>query len=367
MKVAIVHDWLVGGGAERVVQELHKLYPEAPIYTSYCSPEWRRKLDNKVVTGYLQRWPFSKLRKFLPVLRLHWFSHLDLSGYDVVISSAGNGEAKAIRCREGTLHICYCHTPTHYYWRHYDQYMRNPGFGAFNSLARVGLRLLVAPLRRRDFQAAQRVDYFIANSTHIQSDIKEYYSRDSTVIHPPLQLERFLNDKAPVERHGLITIGRLTPYKRVDLIVEACSQLGVPLTVVGKGSELEHLKFLAGPTITFDSQASDAAVENYLRSAKVFLFAAYEDFGITPVEAIAAGTPVIAYQAGGALDYVEDGKTGLFFKHQAAASLTEAIERFDSKDFSAQYLQAFAKQFDSSIFRTKMRAFIASHKEKGQA
>lgn len=150
LKVAIVHDWLVGGGAELVVQEMHRMFPEAPIYTSYCSDEWRQKLDGKVVTGWLQRWPFSKLRKYLPLLRIWWFTHLDLSEYDLVISSSGNGEAKGVRVPSTTTHICYCHTPTHFYWRHYDQYLRHPGFGICNPLARLGLRLLVGPLRRWD-------------------------------------------------------------------------------------------------------------------------------------------------------------------------------------------------------------------------
>src|SRR3990167_8961662 len=165
-KVAIVHDWLYGGGAEKVVEQLHTLYPDSPIYTSYCTDEWRKRLDNKVVTGYLQNWPFSRLRKFLPLLRQWWFARLDLSDYDLIISSTGNGEAKFAR---GKKHICYCHSPPHFYWRKYESYLRNPGFGAFDWLARIGLKLFVKPLRKRDYNAAQQVDAFIANSTHIQA------------------------------------------------------------------------------------------------------------------------------------------------------------------------------------------------------
>ena len=156
-KIAIVHDWLYGGGAEKVVLEIHKLYPEAPIYTSFCTDEWRRKLDNQVVTGYLQRWPFAKLRRFLPLLRQWWFARLDLGQYDIILSSSGNGEAKfARKSRPEQLHICYCHTPTHFYWRHYDEYIKRPSFRP-RWLARLGLKTLVRPLKKRDFAAAQQL------------------------------------------------------------------------------------------------------------------------------------------------------------------------------------------------------------------
>ena len=146
LKVAIVHDWLVGGGAEKVVEQLHVMFPDAPIYTSYCTDEWRDRLDNKVVTGWLQH--FGKLRKFMALGRIWWFEHLDLSEYDLVISSSGNGEAFAVKTRPDTLHVNYCHSPTHYYWRHYDTYIARPGFGVFDPLARLELRLIVGPLRK---------------------------------------------------------------------------------------------------------------------------------------------------------------------------------------------------------------------------
>lgn len=356
LKVAIVHDWLVGGGAERVVYELHQMFPDAPIYTSYCTNEWRKKLDHKVVTGFLQKWPFSKLRKFLPVLRIWWFTHLDLSGYDLVISSSGNGEAKGVKVPDGTKHICYCHTPTHFYWRHYDQYLKEPGFGIFNPAVRLCLKILAGPLRRWDLKAAQRPDVFIANSNHIKSDIKKYYGRDAVVIHPPIDIARFTNTNQ--NRQGFITIGRQVPYKRIDLIVKACSDLALPLTVVGRGPEHKKLVSLAGPSITFDDHASDKDVTRYMANAEAFIFAAFEDFGITPVEAMASGTPVIAYGAGGALDYVDDGVSGTLFKEQTAASLTRTLKAFHANSFNHQAVAKQAAKFSPEVFQQKISKLI---------
>jgi len=356
LRVAIVHDWLIGGGAERVVQALHEMYPDAPIYTSYCTDEWRQRLDNKVVTGFLQRGPFPKMRKFVGPLRIWWFSHLDLSAYDLVISSSGNGEAFGVHVPNGT-HVCYCHTPTHYYWRYYDQYLRRPGFGLFDPLARFGLRLLVGPLRRWDYRAAQRVHHFIANSTHIQNDIKQYYGRNAVVIHPPVDVERF--EKATAfERRGFVTVGRLVPAKHVDIIVQACTQLNVPLTVIGKGPEYDALKHMAGPTVTMAGFIPDDDIPLCMAGAEAFIFASQDDFGITPVEAMAAGTPIIAYKAGGALDYVVEDKTGVFFNEQTTDALVAALQSFTRKQLTSNDMQQTAKAFSPKIFKQKMQQFI---------
>jgi glycosyltransferase involved in cell wall biosynthesis len=359
-KVAIVHDWLVGGGAERVVHELHRMFPDAPIYTSYCTEEWRQRLDGKVVTGFLQRWPFSRLRKFVGVLRIWWFTHLDFAGYDLVISSSGNGEAKGIKVPDGVLHIAYCHSPTHYYWRHYNEYMKHPGFGILDPLARLGLRLLIGPLRRWDYTAAQRPHYFIANSTHIQADIKTYYGRDSVVIHPPIDIGRF-SVPEPAERRGFVIAGRHVPQKRMDLAVIACTRLGVPLTVIGDGPERRRLMQLAGPTVTFTGRVTDAEMPGYFAKAQAFIFPSLEDFGIVPVEAMAAGTPVIAYKAGGAFDYVESGKTGIFFSEQTVGSLSKALQAFDAASFDHQTVRNKAVGFSPEAFTTRMHDFIAGH------
>jgi glycosyltransferase involved in cell wall biosynthesis len=357
-RVAIVHDWLIGGGAERVVQALHDMYPDAPIYTSYCTPEWRDRLDGKVVTGYLQHWPFAGLRKFVGVLRIWWFSSLDLSGYDLVISSSGNGEAFGVRVKPGTTHICYCHTPTHYYWRHYDQYLSQPGFGVFNPLARLALKLLVGPLRKWDYRAAQRPDYFIANSTHIQSDIAQYYNRKAEVIHPPIDIARFETAAANTNRHGFVTAGRQVPAKRTDLIVQAATKLNVPLTVIGRGPEHAHLKKMAGSSVTFRDDVSDAEMPALLAAAEAFVFASYDDFGIVPIEAMAAGTPVIAFRAGGALDYIVPGKTGEFFDEQTVPSLRHALRTFDPGHYKSSTVKHAAAEFSPEVFRSKMRQFI---------
>lgn len=358
LRVAIVHDWLVGGGAERVVFELHQLFPDAPIYTSYCTDEWRRRLDNKVVTGWLQYWPFAKLRKFIPFLRIWWFTHLKFDDYDLVISSSGNGEAKGVRVPEGTTHVCYCHSPTHFYWRHYGEYLNRPGFGFFDPLARLGLRILVGPLRGWDLKAAQRSNYFIANSTHIQADIKKYYGRDSVVIYPPINVERFSRVTSQ-ERSGFVTMGRQVPYKHVDLIIAACNELALPLRVIGRGPDHHRLASMAGPTITFLTDVRDEDMPNQLAGAEAFLFAAFEDFGVAPVEAMATGTPVIAYKAGGALDYVINGKTGLFFDEQTITALMKVLANFKPKTFSAREIQAHAEVFSAEKFRSNIASFLS--------
>lgn len=337
------------------------MFPDAPIYTSYCTDEWRQRLDNKVVTGFLQRWPFSRLRKYAGVLRIWWFTHLDFSGYDLVISSSGNGEAKGVRVPEGTRHICYSHAPTHYYWRHYEQYLKHPGFGIFDPLARLGLRVLVGPLRRWDLRAAQRPDYFIANSTHTQAEIKRFYGRDATVIYPPIDVSRFAAAKHTGQRAGFVTAGRQTPYKRTDIIVAACTKLGLPLTVIGRGPEHSRLVAMAGPTVQFLTNVTDDEMPGHFARAQAFLFAAYEDFGVTPVEALAAGIPVVAYRAGGALDYVQEGKTGLFFEQQTEKALCEALRTFKPEDFDEYTIRDCAAAFSPEVFAASVRKYIAKH------
>ncbi|MNQ73687.1 GDP-mannose-dependent alpha-(1-6)-phosphatidylinositol monomannoside mannosyltransferase [compost metagenome] len=363
-KVAIVHDWLYGGGAEQVVEQLHLLYPDAPIYTSYCSPEWRKKLDGVVVTGYLQRWPFAKLRRFLPLLRQWWFKSLNFDDYDLVISSSGNGEAKFVTTKRKTQHICYCHIPTHFYWSKYEEYLAHPSMRPY-WLVRLGLRLLVKPLRKNDYKAAQSVDSFIANSTHTQKQIKQYYNRDSTVIFPPVDTSKF---SALVTQRSLetpaapryIVWGRHVP----DLAIAACNELKLPLTVLGSGPETPVLKNLAGPTVTFTGRVSDEELKHHILKADAFLFPAEEDFGIAPIEALSAGLPVIAYKAGGALDYIHDGINGLFFEQQTTDSLIDALKRHQALTFETRAVTKSADAFSKQQFAQAMSDYLARITER---
>ncbi len=360
MKVAIVCEWLTGiGGAERVVLEVHRMFPDAPIYTSQYDPkkiDWFADAD--VRTGWLQALP-AWLKKFLPVLRAWYFSRLDLTEYDLVITCNYGAEAKAVKTKPGA-HICLCNAPTHYYWSRYESYLQNPGFPrGFNWLARLGLRVLVAPLRRWDYKAAQKPDYMIAISSHIAAEIKKYYDRTTdATIYPPVDTARFRR-VAKTKREGFVIAGRQTPYKRVDLAVKACTRLGVPLTVIGDGPDHARLRKLAGQSVTFVGQLVDhEALAEHFAAAEAFIFPGLDDFGITPVEAMAAGTPVIAYKAGGALDYVIPGKTGLFFEKQTVDSLVDALRSFDSSKFSAKDIAASTDTFSNEQFQKNLRNFI---------
>lgn len=362
MKIAIVHDWLYGGGAEKVVEALHELYPDAPIYTSYCTDEWNAKLHNKVITGYLNKWPFSALRKFLPALRQQWFKSLDLGYYDVVISSCGNGEARFVLpkkpCGQKPIHFAYTHSPTHFYWRKYDEYIKNPGFRP-KWLVRLALRLGVSHLRKADWQAAQYPDVLVANSHHIQADIKRFYNRDSEVIHPPVDIDRF----SAQNMHGdyYIMWGRHVPYKRFDIAIKACTQLSKKLIIIGDGPETPTLKKLAGPTVEFRGRVDEAELQSLASHARAFLFPGEEDFGIAPVEAMASGLPVIAYRSGGALDYVSEGQSGLFFNEQTVESLCDALTKFEALSFDSMAVRKYAQPFARDAFKQKISALIDSH------
>lgn len=371
LKIAIVCDWLTGtGGAERVVLELHRLFPEAPIYTSQYdrNPDtWYGETwfsDAEVRTPWLQRLP-KKLKKFLPVLRAYCFSRLDLSEYDLVIISSG-AEAKAVKTGSKTKTILYCHAPTHYYWSRYNDYMKHPGFGAFNPLARIGLFALVRPLRKWDYKAAQKPDFIVANSTHTQSEIKKYYDRESVVVYPPVDTARFQSAdtpqatsepqaaagiQPPADRYGFVVAGRQTPYKRIDLAVEACSNLNLPLTVIGNGPEHNNLTASAGQSVRFLPKVRDVDMPYHFQRAAGFIFPGTDDFGIVAVEAMSAGTPIIAYKAGGALDYVKPGVTGEFFEHQSVDSLMSALKTYKPKNYDNLIVKAEADRYNIEQFK----------------
>jgi glycosyltransferase involved in cell wall biosynthesis len=221
------------------------------------------------------------------------------------------------------------------------------------------LWLLVRPLRRWDYKAAQRADYYAANSTHIQRDIKKYYGRDSVVIHPPVDIKRFTVPE-PKKREGFVIVSRHVPQKKIDVAVRACNQLGLPLKIIGTGPETDNLKKIAGPTVQFTGFIPEDEVPKIVASAQAFIFPALDDFGVVPVEAMAAGTPVIAYKAGGALDYVQKGKTGAFFSEQTPESLAKTLKSFDSKQFKPANIRTFAESFSPEAFQKSMRQFVQS-------
>ncbi len=363
-RVVIVADWLTNmGGGENVVLALAEAFPGAPIYTSVYTPETMpafKKYD--VRTTYLQNLPgpFRKLHKFFPMLRVHAFKQHDLSEFDVIISSS-SAESKQVRkTRPGQVHICYCHTPIRYYWSHYDEYKNDPGFGKLNWLVRLAMPLIVPGLKRADYEAAQRVDVFVANSTEVQKRITRYYGQPSTVVYPPVDVDRFEPKRDRADYY--VTLGRQVPYKHHDLAVQAATKLGVPLKVFGNGSEHERLLSLAGPTIEFYTDrfgdASDAAVNHALNEAKGFIFPAEEDFGIVQVEALAAGAPVIGYAKGGTLDIVQEGESGVLFAEQTVESVANAVKRAEKIDFHPSTLRRKSRRFDKGLFITKMRTIV---------
>lgn len=366
-KIAIVADWLTSyGGAERVVVALHEAFPTAPIYTSVYEPEpaLAEALAGATIrTTWIQRFPHSlrRFHKWFPVIRVWAFRALDLSDYDVILAST-IAESKHVRkTRPDQVLISYCHTPVRYYWSHYKDYKKDPGFGHHNWIVRLLIPLFVPGQRKLDFAAAQKVDVFIANSTEVQKRIQQYYKRPSTVVHPPVEVDRF--EPARTRGDYYVALGRQVPYKRIDLAVAAATQLGIPLRVYGNGSEHQRLVAMAGPTVQFFTDrfgnASDSVVAASLNGAKGYLFPAEEDFGIVQAEALASGTPVIAYGRGGALDIVQDGESGVLFDSQSVTSLVAAIKKAESITFLPGTLRRKAKRFDKGLFITKIRQVVA--------
>lgn len=366
-KTALVVDWLTEGfgGGERVIKAVHDMFPDAPIYTSQYRPEktgWLGTAD--VRTGWLNALPVS-LRRFTPFLRQRYFARLDLSGYDLVISITG-AEAKAVKTREGALHVSYMHAATQYYWTLYEQYMDDPGFGWLNPLARFMLRVLIRPLRNADYAAAQQPNIVIANSTYVQAEIKKYYDRDSTVVWPNVDVASVRSvPKQTTERDGFIIACRQAVWKRVDLAILAALKTGKKLTVVGDGPEHARLVELAGGSanITFlPSYDGVASIVQHMRSAKAFIFPSLEPFGIVAVEALAAGTPVIALKKGGSLDFIHEGENGVFFDEQTTDSLAAAMQEFEKYQFNEEVVAHSAEPFAESAFKQRLKEII----DKGQ-
>ena len=356
MKVALVHDYLIqDGGAERVLLVLHEIWPDAPIFTLYHDPKRVGPAFDgmDIRPSILQKMPFA-LRHYkwtLPLMPAAT-EYYDLSGFDVVISST-SAFAKGVITRPDTLHICYCHTPTRYLWTDTQEYVASLRLGP---LMRRFVLSFLSRLRVWDRLAADRVDRFVANSETVAERIRKYYRRDSVVIHPPVETRRLSPTGLPGEYY--LAGGRLVPYKRIDLVVEAFNNLGLPLRVFGEGPELEKLKASAKPNIIFVGKVSEKEKSELYRNAIAYIHPQEEDFGITAVEAMAAGRPVIAYRRGGATETVVDGETGEFFDEQSADALARAVRRLRPADFDHTVIRRHAEKFSKEIFVAKMKEFV---------
>jgi glycosyltransferase involved in cell wall biosynthesis len=357
-RLALVHDWLNQiGGAEDVLATLQQHYPNAPIFTSIYDaarmPAAYRAWDIRPL--WLDRLPsiYRHHQPYLPLYPLAWHGlHLSKHDYDVVLS---NKSGFCHGLHTDALHICYCLAPTRYVWQ-LEHYLAREGLGGAVHMA---LKPLVALLKRWDYAAAQRVDAFIAISSEIQTRIRQYYDRDSVIIYPPVETERFVPSTQPPDDYFLI-VSRLIPYKRIDLAVQAATRLGVRLKVGGKGRDLERLKAMAGETVEFLGFVPDEQLPELMARCRAFLFPGLEDFGITPVQAQAAGRPVIAYGGGGALDTVLPDVGGVLFEAQTVESLMAAMAHFDPDRYQTAAMRAHALRFDQRVFVRELEAFLAT-------
>lgn len=362
MKVALVHDLLVQyGGAEKALKALEEIYPQAPIFTLVFNQNKMSRFfdDRKIKTSFLQNLPFGKsaYRWYLPLMPTATESY-NLMDYDLVISSS-SAFAKGVITSEQTLHICYCHTPTRYLWTDTHQYVAGlscPG------VIKKFIPLTLNKLRLWDYLFAKRPDYFIANSENVQRRIKKFYGGESFVIQPPIEIEKFRIS----ENHGnyFLTGGRLVPYKRFDLTIEAFNRLGLPLKIFGVGPQYADLKKMAKANIEFLGFVNEKDLAELYSQCLAFIHPQVEDFGITAIETMASGRPVIAYGAGGALESVKNNETGLFFDEQSWEAILDAILRFKPENFNPQSIRKYAENFGKENFKKRMGEFV---KEKWES
>lgn len=357
MRVGLVHDWLVTlGGAERVLDAILELFPGAPIYTLVASERWVDRLRERghgVVPSFLQRMPgaLRRHRVYLPLMPLA-VEGLDVSGCDVVISS-NHAVAKGVKTTGEQLHISYVHTPMRYAWDLQRSYTERLG-----SVGRAVAEIVLHYLRLWDAVAANRVNVFVANSRYVARRIWKAYRREAEVVYPPVEVDRF---QAREEREEFyVSVGRLVPYKRSDVVVEAFRRLGRPLVVVGDGPEGRRLRSVAPRNVELVGWQGEEAVKRYLERARAFVVAAEEDFGIAAVEAQAAGAPVIAYGRGGIRESVVEGETGLFFYEQTPDAVAEAVLEFERrrKEFRVERIRANAEGFRKERFQKEFAALV---------
>lgn len=356
LKVALVHEHLAqDGGAERVVQVFTEIFPDAPVFTLVYDKEKAnpafRNVD--IRTSFIQKIPFAvKMYQAALPFMSGAVEKYDLTGYDIVLSSA-SAFAKGVITNPGTLHICYCHSPTRYLWSDAHTYYRQL---RYNKLIRSFIPFILSRLRMWDRIAADRVDRFIANSAYVKKRIEKYYKADSEIIYPPVETNRFKISKEIGDYYFMVS--RLVAYKRFDLAIKAFNKIGRPLKIVGEGPEFEYLKSIAGPNVELLGKRPDSEVNELYSHCQAFIFPQEEDFGITPVEAMASGRPVIAYARGGALESVIEGKTGLFFHRQDVNSLIEALNKFRAENFNPDEIRAQTQRFDKENFKSRMVDFI---------
>lgn len=358
-RIALVHDYLNQmGGAERVLEVLHEVFRTAPIYTSIYSPRLVaasfQRMD--VRTSFMQRLPLVARhhQPFLPLYPLA-FEQFDLSGYDVVLSMS-SAWAKGVVTRPETCHVCYCLTPMRWAWTPWEYTAAE----RINPLARCLLPLVLSWLRMWDMASAQRVDFFATTSQAVAQRIRKYYRREPAIIHPPVNTRRFEPSPAGHDDYFLI-VSRLVPYKRIDLAVEAFNRLRLPLRIIGGGRDAARLRSLAGPTVELLGPQPDAEIRRHFQRCRAFLFPGEEDFGITPLEAQAAGRPVIAFGGGGALETVREGETGLFFNEPTPDSLAAAVETFlrlPPTHFRPESVARHAATFDTEVFKERIRRHV---------
>jgi glycosyltransferase involved in cell wall biosynthesis len=362
-KLAIVHDWLpYMAGAERVLESMHETFPEAPIYTTFFNKDrLSKKLKSaniipthlhktgKTITNYRNLFPF------MPVA----MEHFRLTGYDIVLSCSSS-VAKCVITSPDTMHICYCNSPMRYGWEFMRDYIGPlSGKGALKSKAKA---YLMSVARVWDFASSARVDVFVANSVNVAKRIRKHYRRDDVfVIHPPIREDWF--EASDVDGGFYLCVSRLQEYKRVDIAVRACSEMALPLVVIGDGPERKNIESVAGPSVKFLGHTSDETVREHYSRCKALLFPGEEDFGLTPLEAMASGRPVIAYGKGGALETVVDGKTGILFGEQTTESLSKAIRTFESAKFDKKVLRDHALEFGESVFQDRLRRFVSEQHE----
>lgn len=352
MRIAFVHEYLNQfGGAERTLQALSSIFPRAPIFTLIYDEKSTLGIfkDKDIRTSFLQNFPFSKKKhQFYPLLMPLAIEQFDFSEFDLVISISASF-AKGIITKPHTKHLCYCLTPPRFLWDNSQKFADDFGYP---SIIKKLIPPFITYLRIWDKNASYRVDEFAAISKFVQSRIKKYYSLESVLIYPPIDVDNFKIDKDPGDY--FLMVGRLVSYKKFDLAIKAFNEIGLPLKIAGSGPEFNKNKNLAEKNIQFLGLVSDDELKNLYSKCRALIFPQEEDFGLVPLEAMASGRPVIAFRGGGALETVKEKETGIFFDHQTPESLIESVKRFNPDNFDPEICRSRAKEFDLSVFRDRI-------------